>query len=147
MALRRIAQIQITSSHRRQLYGIRRRALPNEGCAILLGVYEEHGSVARVYRIAETENTAKSPSTFAIDPEHQYCILTAAAKEGLEQVGIYHSHPAPPTPSKWDLEYMEFNPCVWVIDGIQGDRFRMKAYQLWQDFLIPVQIQIISADE
>ena len=140
MAIPRITQIQLTSAHRRQLYGIRRRALPYEGCGLLLGTYTHGGSVARVMRVAETENTAKSSSTFAIDPEHQYCILTAAAKEGLEQVGIYHAHPAPPTPSGWDLEFMEYNPCVWVIDGIQGDRFRMKAYQLWQGVLVSVQI-------
>ncbi|MFX0169816.1 MAG: M67 family metallopeptidase [Candidatus Hodarchaeota archaeon] len=142
MAIPRITRIQLTSAHRRQLYGIRRRALPYEGCGLLLGTYTQKGLVAQVVRIAETENAAKSSSTFAIDPEHQYCILTAASKDGLEQVGIYHSHPAPPTPSAWDLEFMEYNPCVWVIDGIQGDRFRMKAYQLWQGVLVGVQIKI-----
>jgi proteasome lid subunit RPN8/RPN11 len=145
MAIPHIARIQLTSLHRRQLYGIRRRALPHEGCALLLGRYYEKEAIARVVRIAEMENIARSISSFEIDPEQQYCILTAAAKEGLEQVGIYHSHPAPPTPSASDLEFMEFNPCVWVIDGILKERFRMKAYQLWQGFLISVEIQTVPA--
>jgi proteasome lid subunit RPN8/RPN11 len=139
----RVARIQFTTLHRRQLYGIRRRALPHEGCALLLGTYSEQDLVARVIRVAETENIAQSDAAFQIDPEHQYCILTAAAKEGLEQVGIYHSHPAPPEPSPSDLEFMKYNPCVWVIDGMQKSRFRMMAYQLWQGFLLSVKIHVI----
>jgi len=139
----RVARIQMTSLHRRQLYGIRRRAWPNEGCALLLGTYSETGLVARVIRIAETENIAQSNAAFQIDPEHQYCILTAAAEEGLEQVGIYHSHPASPEPSGSDLEFMKYNPCVWVIDGRHKERFRMRAFQLWQGFLISVEMHIM----
>jgi len=138
-----VARIQMEPLHRRQLYAIRRRAWPREGCALLLGNYNENGLVAKVVRVVETANIAKSVAAFEIDPEHQYCILTAAANEGLEQVGIYHSHPAPPEPSGSDLVFMEYNPCVWVIDGKRGLRFRMKAYQLWQGFLISVDIDIV----
>ncbi|MHA2426628.1 MAG: M67 family metallopeptidase [Candidatus Hermodarchaeia archaeon] len=143
MAQPRVARIQLTSLQRRQLYGVRRRAWPNEGCALLLGTFSEGGLIARVFRIAETKNIANSMSAFEIDPEHQYCILAAASKEGLEQVGIYHSHPAPPEPSESDLEFMKYNPCVWVIDGKKRLRFRMKAYQLWQGFLLSVDIDIV----
>jgi proteasome lid subunit RPN8/RPN11 len=145
MTISRIARIQLSVAQRRQLYGIRRRALPNEGTALLIGKYQDQGTTASTVRVIEMENVADSLSTFAIDPEHHYCILTGAAKEGLEQVGIYHSHPAPPTPSMWDLEYMEYNPCVWVIDGLLGTRYRMKAYQLLQGQLFPVAIQTILA--
>ncbi|MFW9830666.1 MAG: M67 family metallopeptidase [Candidatus Thorarchaeota archaeon] len=143
MVIPRVARIQLTPLHRRQLYGIRRRAYPYEGCALLLGTYNEAELTARIVRIAETTNIAQSESSFEINPEHQYCILTAASKEGLEQVGIYHSHPAPPEPSGSDREFMKFNPCVWIIDGIQENRFRMKAYQLWEGFLLSVEIQTI----
>lgn len=140
----RVARIQMTPLHRRQLYAIRRRAWPHEGCALLLGTHSEQGLIARVTRVVETENIAKSIAAFEIDPEHQYYILTAAAKEGLEQVGIYHSHPAPPEPSGSDLEFMKYNPCVWVIDGKKNLRFRMKAYQFWQGFLLSVDIDITT---
>ncbi|MFX1509808.1 MAG: M67 family metallopeptidase [Promethearchaeota archaeon] len=136
----RIARIQFTTLQRRQLYGIRRRAFPKEGCALLLGTYTDNGLTAKVVRVAETKNIAQSMAAFEIDPEHQFSILSAAAEEGLEQVGIYHSHPAPPEPSASDLEFMQYNPCVWVIDGLKKLRFRMKAYQLWEGFLISVEI-------
>lgn len=139
----RVARIELTSLHRRQLYAVRRRAWPNEGVALLLGTFHDNGLTARVVRVAETENKAQSKAAFEIDPEHQYCILTAAAEEGLEQVGIYHSHPMPPEPSGSDLEFMKYNPCVWVIDGRKVLRFRMKAYQLWEGFLLSVDIKIV----
>jgi proteasome lid subunit RPN8/RPN11 len=139
----RITKLTLTLRQKRQLYGIRRRAAPHEGVALLLGTYEHKRTCAKVIRISEMENVAQSSSTFAIDPEHHYVILTAAIKDNLEQVGIYHSHPAPPYPSGWDLEYMEYNPCVWIIDGIVGSRHQMRAYQLIDGEVYEVQIQTI----
>ena len=76
-------------------------------------------------------------------PEVEVLGFAHSAEEGLEQVGIYHSHPAPPEPSESDLEFMKYNPCVWVIDGRKRLRFRMKAFQLWQGFLLSVDIDIV----
>lgn len=140
MTISQIARILVTPNQRRQMYAIRRRAHPHEGCGLLLGTYQSAGTTAAVTRVVEMKNIAESTSTFSIDPEHQYSVLTAATNEGLDQVGIYHSHPAPPSPSGWDLEYMEYNPCVWVIDGIKGRRYRMKAYQLIEGRLFSVDI-------
>jgi proteasome lid subunit RPN8/RPN11 len=89
------------------------------------------------------ENVARSSATFAIDPEEQFRIITEAESQGLVQVGIYHSHPAPPKPSKWDLKYMEFNPVVWIIDGVSIIARRMKAYQLIDGELHSVRIETV----
>jgi proteasome lid subunit RPN8/RPN11 len=90
------------------------------------------------------ENTDESTSEFAVDPEHQYQVLEAATRDRLEQVGIFHSHPAPPYPSTRDLQFMEHNPCVWIIDGIQNQRHAMKAYQLLGGRLHDVPIRMLS---
>jgi hypothetical protein len=39
---------------------------------------------------------------------------------------------------------MEHNPCAWVIDGIQGVRHAMKAYQLLASRLHDVRIQTLN---
>ncbi|MFX1562904.1 MAG: M67 family metallopeptidase [Promethearchaeota archaeon] len=140
MVIPRVALIQLTLSHQRKLYRIRQQATPFEACALLLGTYQKQNTLAIVNRIAEMENIAKSSSTFAMDPEQQYQILSEAARDNLEQVGVFHSHPAAPNPSHWDLEYMRFNPCVWVIDGIVGTRHKMKAFQMIKDQVFPVRI-------
>lgn len=139
----RVKTIHLTFSHRKQLYQIRQQAQPLEACALILGTYQKEKAIAVAKQIVEMENVAKSPSTFAMDSEQQYEILSAAAQDNLDQVGVFHSHPAAPSPSSWDLEYMKFNPCVWVIDGIVGLRHRMKAFQMLDDQLCRVRIKII----
>jgi len=142
MMIPRIKSIHLTFSQRRQLYQIRQQAQPLEACALILGTYQKENTIAVAKRIVEMENVAKSSSTFSMDSEQQYEILSAAAQENLEQVGIFHSHPAAPSPSSWDLQYMKFNPCVWVIDGIVVARHRMKAFQMLDDQLYQVHIKI-----
>ena len=139
----RIKTIQLTSNQRQKLYAIRRRADPFEGCALLLGAFREEDSTAIVIQVVEMENVAQSSSSFAIDPEHQYRILTTASLNNLDLVGIFHSHPAPPHPSGHDLEFMMYNPCAWVIDGVSRDgRHSMRAYQFIEEQLHEVTIRI-----
>ena len=144
MTYPRVVALLLTRSQRQRMYTIRNNSFPNESCALLLGTFRDGGSTAVVLRIEEMENISRSPSKFAIDPEQQYRVLETAAQDNLDQVGIFHSHPAPPKPSHWDLEYMEYNPCVWVIDGIQGKRHRMKAFQLINGQLYSVRILTIN---
>lgn len=108
---------------------------------MLLGVLQVKGTRAVVKRVVEMENVEQSASQFAIDPEREYQVLEAAAQDQLDLVGIFHSHPAPPYPSVRDLQFMEHNPCTWVIDGIQGVRHALKAYQLIAGRLHDVQVR------
>lgn len=111
---------------------------------MLLGILQLKGTRAVVKRIVEMENVEQSDSQFAIDPEREYEVLEVAAQERLDLVGIFHSHPAPPYPSVRDLQFMEHNPCAWVIDGIQGARHVVKAYQLIAGRLHDVQVQTLG---
>ena len=111
---------------------------------MLLGVFQAQGARAVVRRIVEMENVERSPSQFAVDAEREYQVLEAAAEEKLDLVGIYHSHPAPPYPSAQDLRFMEYNPCTWVIDGIQGVRHAVKAYRLVAGRLHSVRVQTLG---
>ncbi|MEA2071568.1 MAG: hypothetical protein U9O98_09800 [Asgard group archaeon] len=44
-------------------------------------------------------------------------------------VAIYHSHSAPPKPSKLDQEYMTVNRCVWLISSF-SNLSELKGYLL-----------------
>jgi len=138
-----ITAILLTRGQRRQLYRIRRRASPQEGCALLLGHLRSEDNTVIVTRIVETDNVDRSHATFSIDPEDQYRILEEAARDRLELVAIFHSHPAPPRPSRRDLQYMVYNPCVWIIDGIRGGRRKLMAYQLIEGKLHQVEIKTV----
>jgi len=108
---------------------------------MLLGVPQAKGTRVVVKRVVEMDNVEQSASRFAIDPEREYQVLQAAAQDRLDLVGIFHSHPAPPYPSVRDFQFMEHNPCTWVIDGIQGQRHALKAYQLIAGRLQDVQVR------
>ncbi len=63
------------------------RALPNEGCGLLLGTAE--GTVRDV--VAST-NVADSARIYEIDPKVLLRATRQADDEGLEVIGVFHSH-------------------------------------------------------
>jgi len=86
---------------------------PKETCGFLLGRAENEGFV--VLKIIPATNTLNSATAFEIAPSDVLKAFEEADKLGLDVIGIYHSHPAPPEPSAIDLRYMKFNPMVWLI--------------------------------
>lgn len=95
----------------------RRRCTPREECvALLFG----RGDAVTKWRWAR--NVAGSPVAFRIDPEEMYSAMAEAEEEGLELLGIFHTHPGPPIPSGVDLKYMRLWPVVWVISSMYSWR-------------------------
>lgn len=86
---------------------------PDEACALLLGVYRGEKAVVKEVRIAKNVNN--SSTSFTIDPSFVYQVLLEGETEGLEIVGIFHAHPAPPYPSFSDREGMKLWPVIWLI--------------------------------
>ena len=72
-------------------------------------------SVVEVLKVVRARNVESSPMSFKVAPEDLYRAVVEAEREGLEVVGVYHSHPAPPSPSPMDLEGMARWPIVWLI--------------------------------
>jgi [CysO sulfur-carrier protein]-S-L-cysteine hydrolase len=103
--------------------------LPDEAVALLFGVISE--KTVRVNRVKLLENESKTSRTaFSINPESEYQLLIEAEDRGESLVGIYHSHPAPPEPSKTDLGNMRLNPVVWLIASKLTGDWITKAYIL-----------------
>jgi proteasome lid subunit RPN8/RPN11 len=63
------------------------RALPDEGCGLLLGT--PSGEVARVVASA---NVAHSAKIYEIEPKVMLRASREADAEGLEIIGVFHSH-------------------------------------------------------
>jgi [CysO sulfur-carrier protein]-S-L-cysteine hydrolase len=63
------------------------RALPNEGCGLLLGTAE--GTVRDVVASA---NVADSARIYEIDPKVLLRVTRQADNEMLEVIGVFHSH-------------------------------------------------------
>ena len=97
-----------------------------ELCGLLLGRVDGEAAVVEVAE--PLENVAASPTSFRARPEDVYTAHLKAEERGLDVVGIYHSHPAPPSPSTADLEGMGRWPLAWlIISSLDGST---AAYQL-----------------
>jgi len=116
--------------------------LPEESVALIFGTISEN--IVRANRVELVENESKSRhTTFSVNPELEYQLLVESEERGEELVGIFHSHPAPPKPSKTDLRNMKLNPVVWVISSKLTGSWISKAHVLQNGISaeIPIRIQ------
>jgi proteasome lid subunit RPN8/RPN11 len=74
------------------------RCAPMEACGLLSGINE------RVEWSQGIPNTERSPLRFRMEPSAQWRAFQRMEADGLEMVGIYHSHPnGPDHPSQTDI--------------------------------------------
>ena len=88
-----------------------KKEAPNEVCGILAGKDQ------RVEKIYQMTNTDRSSKTFFMDPKQQLKVMKEIRNQGLEMVGIYHSHldtEAYPSAHDVELAYCPEVSCVIV---------------------------------
>jgi proteasome lid subunit RPN8/RPN11 len=66
------------------------RALPDEGCGLLLGTTD--GDVAVVSEVVPSANVAHSAKVYEIDSRILLKTYRRADDEGIEVLGVFHSH-------------------------------------------------------
>ena len=112
---------------------------PVEACALLFGKYSQN--MATVTKIDVASNRLKSTVKFEIDPTKVVVAFTAAEEEGLDFIGLFHSHPAPASPSSIDLKFMRlWGATLWLI--LSSTDGNLAAYQLENDQLKEATISI-----
>lgn len=90
--------LELSQHLREQLLDHLRQCLPNEGCALLIGIDGE------VTEVVATTNVDASPTSFTVDPNQVLAAHNHAEQSGLELIGVAHSHPnGPPEPSVTDI--------------------------------------------
>lgn len=128
------------------MYRHAEEVLPLEAVALLLGTFTE--DELKVSQVECLENVSKSRTTsFAVDPETQYRVLVEAEERGEEMIGIFHSHPAPPSPSSRDRENMRLNPVVWLIASKMTGEWESRAFLLSHEKIVEIQMVIIDAPD
>jgi len=99
-----------------------RRVHPIEGCAILFGKTTRREAVVK--RVVTVPNVLKSITRFEIDPKAFFDAFMQADEEGLDFIGLFHSHPAPAYPSGVDLKFMRlWGNTFWLILSSIYDNF------------------------
>jgi proteasome lid subunit RPN8/RPN11 len=104
-------------------------SLPMEAAALIFGQVTHQSILTNRIKLVSNESLSRTTS-FMVDPEEQYRLLTEADTLGEELVCIFHSHPAPPFPSRRDQENMKLNPVAWLIASKESGTWVSKAFIL-----------------
>src|SRR5688500_13477737 len=108
------------------------RTYPEECCGALLGREADGPEPRQVVRILEVENTKDENRArrYLIEPKALLAAERAARQEGLDVVGIYHSHPDHPSrPSEFDREHAM---PVWSYVIVVCHKGKVVGLQSWQ---------------
>lgn len=100
-----------------------REAYPNECCGALLGTAENGRKVVKVALRLENAYAGEQRTRYEVRPEDLLEADRLARRQGMDLVGIFHSHPdADAYFSETDLK----NSCPWysfVVLSIKGGEF------------------------
>jgi [CysO sulfur-carrier protein]-S-L-cysteine hydrolase len=135
-----ITNIILTSHQHDCLVSLAKDSLPNESCALLVGNHK--GKETFVLDLIPMKNSDASIISFSIAPQELIDVYQTVEKQGMEVVGIFHSHPAQPLPSSIDKKFMQINPVVWIIYSTITNE--AKAY-IFEENIRQVQLRVIMA--
>lgn len=119
----------------REIRSVLERAYPHEGCGFLVGHVDGDVRVLRqVSAHNRRESDAAAARRYLIDPGQFLATTRAVAREGLDVVGIYHSHPdVLPDPSAYDREHAWPWFHYLIVSVVGGTSAGVRAWQLADD--------------
>ncbi len=101
------------------------REAPIEACGYLAGV---EGLITLRYPMT---NVDQREDHFSFDPKEQFTAHKTAREDGVQLLGVYHSHPATPArPSEEDIR-LAYNPSLlYVIVSLFEGKRTVKAFRI-----------------
>jgi len=114
-------------------------AQPEECCGLLAG---DGNVITSAYRL---HNEAERPETrYFASPEDLFAAMKAMRQEGVEMMGIYHSHPSSPAyPSRSDVELAFYSDSIYFIVSLAGN-LEICAFRIGGGNISSVDIEIVE---
>ncbi len=119
-----------------------RAEYPHEACGLLIG--READGRTLVERIVSCRNLAvdRLADRYVLDPDDFRAADEAARKEGLDIVGIWHTHPDHPArPSETDLEAAWPEYCYLIVSVTSAGVAEHRAWRLEDERFIEQEIE------
>jgi len=114
------------------------RALPDEGCGLLLGTVD--GVVADV---VASRNVAASAKVYEIDPKVLLQTFRRADDEGLEVMGVFHSHThSPAYPSATDIRQAPDPDWHYVLISLAAIPTDLRSYSIVEGIVLEELVQV-----
>jgi [CysO sulfur-carrier protein]-S-L-cysteine hydrolase len=131
-------QLTLNREHWQQMLHHVDSHIPLEACGLLAGTDN------RVEKVIEVGNQAQSPVRFVMDPYEQLKAFDWIESNGLDLLGIFHSHPAgPETASATDIAEAAYE-VVHVIWSRIEDRWQVRGFWIENGEVIEVTLPIIE---
>lgn len=113
---------------------------PREICGMMGGKDSE------VLKIFATKNVDDSDTTYKIDPGEQFKIMKQLRDEGLELVGIYHSHPKTEAyPSPTDKKLAFYPEAHYVIVSLANeDEPVIRVFKILDDLVTESTLKVVE---
>ena len=109
---------------------------PLEACGLLAGKND------RVKEVIFVRNQAQSPQRFVMDPYEQLNAFDWIESNGLDLLGIFHSHPTgPETPSATDIAEAAYE-VVNLIWSLQGETWKLNSFWIEHGRVFEVSLLI-----
>ena len=126
--------IQFTPASWKTLQQEAEAAYPFEGCGLLLGPLAADKIATKVVVLKNIlRDEGRGRFDFSFSPAEFMQVQTAAEKENLDIVGLYHTHPDhPPRPSKTDESQPMLSGWINVIAAVHGGKFK-EAKAWWRE--------------
>ena len=128
--------IQLSAQHWNQIANHGEREYPHECCGLLVGRFDKQDTklVSEVQPITNALAEEAKRRRFLIRPEELLRGERYAARQGLDVVGFYHSHPDhPAAPSQYDLDHAWPVYSYIIVSVRDGQAEDLRSWQLQSD--------------
>ena len=114
------------------------RALPEEGCGLLLGTSE-----GLVLEVVPSENVAHSARVYEIDSRVLLRAFRRADDDGVQVIGVFHSHThSDPYPSPTDVAQAPDPAWHYVLVGLRDVAAVLKSYRIVEGAITDEEVTI-----
>jgi [CysO sulfur-carrier protein]-S-L-cysteine hydrolase len=112
--------------------------LPEEACGLIGGKEEQ------AILVIPIENEFHSPVRFRMRPEEQLKAFLAFEQNGLDLIGIYHSHPTGPDfPSEIDCSEFAYPGTAYLIWSLRDVEWKVCGYQMDAEQIIKIPVIVL----
>ncbi|MDW8121249.1 MAG: M67 family metallopeptidase [Armatimonadota bacterium] len=117
-------------SQREQLVHHCLQSYPKEGCGLLVGTRSKtRWRIVRCHPVPNSKEESAQRYEFEIDPKDYLRIDKEASQEGLQILGIFHSHPdVPPYPSAADARLAWTNTLNLIVAIYEGRQVKARVH-------------------
>lgn len=131
----------LTNDQRDAMVALCIRALPDEGCGLLLGHNNEGDAV--VAEVVASENMAHSAKVYEIDSRVLLRSSRRADDEGLEILGVFHSHThSEAYPSPTDIRQAPDPAWHYVLVSLKDVPTVIRSYSIVGDVVSEEEVAI-----